>query len=230
MDKHDYLSGPAIRPRAIAPGRSVAELVDDAYLAYNAGRLREACELFTRKMLDPGCVVGMSLTGALTPAGLAMTCLVPLVEAGFVDWIVSTGANLYHDTHFGIGLQMHRGQPFLDDTELREAGRRTLRRRHKTPGARTTVVVRAPGRDDDPDRLTGEAPRALRRLEDVEPVLVLENLERPEPAQERRGPRQMGALTGPVYALESNEAAPAHRNLWYLSTARLCCPRLSENS
>jgi deoxyhypusine synthase len=122
MDKHDYLSGPAIRPRAIGPGRGVAELVDDAYLAYNAGRLREACELYTRKMLEPDCVVGMSLTGALTPAGLAMTCLVPLVEAGFVDWIVSTGANLYHDTHFGIGLLMHRGQPFLDDTELREAG------------------------------------------------------------------------------------------------------------
>ncbi len=122
MDKHDYLSGPAIRPRAIAPGRTVAELVDDAYLAYNAGRLREACELLTHKMLEEDCAVGVSLTGALTPAGLAMTCLVPLVEAGFIDWIVSTGANLYHDTHFGIGLQMHRGQPFLDDTQLREAG------------------------------------------------------------------------------------------------------------
>ena len=122
MDKHRYLSGPAIRPRPIGPGRGVAELVDDAFLAYNAGRLREACELLTRKMLDQDTVVGVSLTGALTPAGLAMTSLIPLVEAGFVDWIVSTGANLYHDTHFGIGLQMHRGRPGLDDTELREAG------------------------------------------------------------------------------------------------------------
>jgi deoxyhypusine synthase len=122
MDKRHYLSGPAIRPRPIAPGHGVANLVDDAYLAYNAGRLREACELLTSKMLDENAIVGLSLTGALTPAGLAMTCLVPLVEAGFVDWIVSTGANLYHDTHFGIGLQMHRGRPGLDDTELREAG------------------------------------------------------------------------------------------------------------
>jgi deoxyhypusine synthase len=73
-------------------------------------------------MLEADVVVGLSLTGALTPAGLAMTCLVPLIEAGFVDWIVSTGANLYHDTHFGIGLEMHRGRPGLDDTELREAG------------------------------------------------------------------------------------------------------------
>jgi deoxyhypusine synthase len=49
-----------------------------------------------------------------------MSCLIPLVEAGFVDWIVSTGANLYHDTHFGIGLSMHRGRPDLDDVQLRE--------------------------------------------------------------------------------------------------------------
>ncbi|MFL5600058.1 MAG: homospermidine biosynthesis protein, partial [Gemmatimonadaceae bacterium] len=46
----------------------------------------------------------------------------PLMEAGFVDWIVSTGANLYHDAHFGLGLAMHRGTPFADDVELREQG------------------------------------------------------------------------------------------------------------
>src|SRR2546430_7497555 len=64
----------------------------------------------------------MSLTGAMTPAGLGMSTLIPLVEAGFVDWIVSTGANLYHDAHFGLGLSMHRGTPFADDVELREEG------------------------------------------------------------------------------------------------------------
>ncbi len=51
-----------------------------------------------------------------------MSTIIPLMEAGFVDWIVSTGANLYHDTHFGLGLAMHRGTPFADDVELREAG------------------------------------------------------------------------------------------------------------
>lgn len=122
MGKEAYLSGPSVRSGPIGAGIGVAEMVDRAYLAYNGGRLREGCELLTRKMLDDDVVVGLSLTGALTPAGLAMTCLVPLVEAGFVDWIVSTGANVYHDTHFGIGLEMHRGTPFLDDTELREAG------------------------------------------------------------------------------------------------------------
>ena len=122
MDKKRWLSGPSIRPDPIAAGITAADLVDNAYLAYNGGRLREACELYTRKMLADDALVGMSLTGALTPAGIGMTCLIPLVEAGFVDWIVSTGANLYHDTHFGIGLEMHRGRPHLDDTALREAG------------------------------------------------------------------------------------------------------------
>jgi deoxyhypusine synthase len=64
----------------------------------------------------------MSLTGAMTPAGLGMSTIIPLIEAGFIDWIVSTGANLYHDAHFGLGLAMHRGTPFADDVELREAG------------------------------------------------------------------------------------------------------------
>ena len=44
------------------------------------------------------------------------------MKNGFVDWIVSTGANLYHDTHFAIGHTLHRGSPFLDDRELRKEG------------------------------------------------------------------------------------------------------------
>src|SRR5262249_47414925 len=88
--------------------------------SYNAGRLREACRLYATKMLADDAVVGLSLTGALTPAGLAASCLVPLVEAGFIDWVVSTGAHLYHDTHFALGLEMHQSRPGLDDFKLRE--------------------------------------------------------------------------------------------------------------
>jgi deoxyhypusine synthase len=51
-----------------------------------------------------------------------MAALIPLIEAGFVDWIVSTGANLYHDAHFGLGLSMHRGNAQASDTVLREEG------------------------------------------------------------------------------------------------------------
>ena len=116
------LSGEAINPRPIDAQMGVADLIDSAFLAYNGRRLREACRLFTERMLAPDTVVGLSITGALTPAGLGMSCLIPLVEHGFVDWIVSTGANLYHDTHFGLGLKMFQGRAEADDVALREAG------------------------------------------------------------------------------------------------------------
>ena len=115
-----FLSGRRIDPRAITGGETIADLIDETFLAYNAGRLREACQLFTQKMLEPDVTVGMTLTGALTPAGLGMAALIPLVEAGFVDWIISTGANLYHDTHFGIGLSLHQGNAQTSDIVLRE--------------------------------------------------------------------------------------------------------------
>jgi deoxyhypusine synthase len=117
-----YLGGERINPKGITGRERVAELIDNAFLAYNAGRLRDGCRLFTSKMLAPDATVGMSLTGAMTPAGLGMSVIIPLMEAGFVDWVVSTGANLYHDAHFGIGLRMHRGTPFADDVDLRREG------------------------------------------------------------------------------------------------------------
>src|SRR5690606_24728571 len=94
--------------------------VDGALLAYNGGRLREACWLFTRKMLEEDVTIGVSITGALTPAGLGISALIPLIEAGFVDWVVTTGANLYHDTHFGLGMALHHGNPHTSDVLLRE--------------------------------------------------------------------------------------------------------------
>ena len=114
------ISHKRIDPPALAGDSSLTKIVDEAFLSYNAGRLREACRLFTSKMLADNVTVGLSLSGALTPAGLGMSCLVPLIDAGFVDWIISTGANLYHDTHFALGMDMHQSCPGLDDLALRE--------------------------------------------------------------------------------------------------------------
>ncbi|MGE5840296.1 MAG: homospermidine biosynthesis protein [Deltaproteobacteria bacterium] len=119
--KASLLSGKRIVPAPIPKNVPITRLVDEYFQAYNAGRLREACQLFSSRMLAADVTVGMSLTGALTPAGLG-SCIVPLLKAGFVDWIVSTGANLYHDTHFAIGRSLHRGSPFLDDRVLRKEG------------------------------------------------------------------------------------------------------------
>src|SRR6516165_6702862 len=54
------------------------------------------------------------------PALASETPLTPLIDAGFVDWTISTGANLYHDTHFPLGMDMHQSRPGLDDLQLRE--------------------------------------------------------------------------------------------------------------
>jgi deoxyhypusine synthase len=117
-----FLRGQRIQPRRIDGSETAADLIDGAFLAYNAGRLREGCQLFAEKMLEPDVTVGMTLTGALTPAGIGMAAIIPLIESGYVDWIISTGANLYHDAHFGLGLPMHRGNPQESDVVLREEG------------------------------------------------------------------------------------------------------------
>jgi len=120
--KSRYLKGRPIQPDPIGADVGVVELVESHFQAYNAGRLREACQLFVSRYLQSDVTVGMSLTGALTPAGLGGSCIVPLMKAGFVDWIISTGANLYHDTHFAIGKTLHQGSPFIDDRILRKEG------------------------------------------------------------------------------------------------------------
>jgi deoxyhypusine synthase len=116
------LGGRRILPKPVRPGVTVKDLIDDAMCAYNGARLREGCRLFSEKMLADDVTVGVSIAGALTPAGLGMSCLIPLVEAGFIDWVVSTGANLYHDTHFGIGKDLVQGSATLSDTMLRDEG------------------------------------------------------------------------------------------------------------
>jgi deoxyhypusine synthase len=118
--KSKFLGGARIAPSRITGQMSVTDLIDNAFLAYNAGRLQEGCRLYAERMLDDDVTVGVTLTGALTPAGLGMSTLVPLIEAGFIDWIISTGANLYHDTHFGLGLSMHKGNAAVSDIVLRE--------------------------------------------------------------------------------------------------------------
>jgi deoxyhypusine synthase len=117
--KKQYMSGKRILPRNLTGRESLEHLVDEVFLAYNGARLREGCQLFTAKMLGTKVTVGMSLSGALTPAGLGCSCLIPLIKAGFVDWIVSTGAILYHDMHFALNLPVHAGSFQFNDTDLR---------------------------------------------------------------------------------------------------------------
>ena len=115
-----FANYPRLNPLGIGHDISAADLIDKTFMAYNGGRLREAAKLISKKMLPKNGTVGITLTGALTPAGLGKSCLIPLMKAGFIDWIVSTGANLYHDLHYGLDMKLYAGSPFLDDLELRK--------------------------------------------------------------------------------------------------------------
>jgi deoxyhypusine synthase len=122
MNKSRYLQGKRIAPTPITGETSIVQLIESNFQAYNAARLREGAQLFAERMLQDNSTVCLTLTGALTPAGLGISAIIPLIEAGFVDWIITTGANLYHDTHFGLGLSMHQGTHQASDVELREEG------------------------------------------------------------------------------------------------------------
>ena len=119
----DYLSGPQIVPRRVKPNMTVAELIDQQFQAYNSARLQEAARLYAEEMLAPekDVTVGLTMAGALTPAGLG-GCILTLMENGFVDFIISTGANLYHDMHYALAMALHRGDFRLDDIKLQEEG------------------------------------------------------------------------------------------------------------
>jgi deoxyhypusine synthase len=114
------LSGRRILPKNLTGKEKLTQIVDDTFLAYNSARLRESCQLFVERMLDPDVTIGMSFSGALTPAGLGASAMVPLIRAGFVDWIVATGAILYHDLHFALNYPVRAGSFKMDDTVLRD--------------------------------------------------------------------------------------------------------------
>jgi deoxyhypusine synthase len=114
-----------ILPPALEAGSAdVAALIDTYFNAYNAARLREACQTLVR-MIRAGATIGLSISGALTPAGLS-SVLGPLIRNGFVDYLSSTGANLYHDLHFDLGLPLYRGNAEVatgaHDVRLRKDG------------------------------------------------------------------------------------------------------------
>src|SRR5437764_10218255 len=118
--KEKYMAGKLIMPKNLNGKEKLTYIIDEVFLAYNSARLKEVCQLFANRMLDADVTIGMSISGALTPAGLGCSSIIPLIKAGFVDWIVSTGANLYHDMHFALNYPVHSGSFKFDDTDLRD--------------------------------------------------------------------------------------------------------------
>jgi deoxyhypusine synthase len=121
--RQQYLSGKQIRYYRPRGSADVRHLIEEGFQAFNAARLGEACRIFTDKMLLPehDTTIALTIAGALTPAGLG-GCIVELMERGLVDFLISTGANLYHDLHYALNFTLHRGSPFVNDVELYEEG------------------------------------------------------------------------------------------------------------
>jgi deoxyhypusine synthase len=120
-NKAKYLSGKRILPKPIDKNTDITTLIDNLD-AYNGGRLRAACHLMRDRYSKEDVTVGLSLAGALTPAGLGPSTVIPLMNHGFVDWIVATGANMYHDIHYAFNLPMFRGSHNVNDVDLRDKG------------------------------------------------------------------------------------------------------------
>ncbi len=118
-----FLSGKPIRYYRPKGSPEVRHLIDEGFQAFNAGRLSEACQIFSEKMLLPAneTMIGLTVAGAMTPAGLG-GCVIELMDRGLVDFVISTGANLYHDLHYALNFTLTRGSPFMDDVELFEEG------------------------------------------------------------------------------------------------------------
>jgi deoxyhypusine synthase len=112
-----------IAPVPMPADINVVDLIDGYFTAYNSARLREICHLLSREVMRDGVTVGLSLSGAMTPAGFGVSVLAPLMRHGLIDYIISTGANLYHDLHYGLGLDLYASHPFVDDVKLRQEGR-----------------------------------------------------------------------------------------------------------
>jgi deoxyhypusine synthase len=119
--KNRYLSGKRVLPSPVSKESTIASVIDNMD-AYNGGRLRAACHLLKDKYSQADVTVGLSIAGALTPAGLGPSTIIPLMNHGFVDWFSSTGANMYHDLHFAFDLSLFRGTHTVDDADLRQKG------------------------------------------------------------------------------------------------------------
>ncbi|MBC8414127.1 deoxyhypusine synthase [bacterium] len=117
LDRHIKLD-----PKPIHAGMTVDQVMESALFSFNAGTFRKACELFAGHIVKDNVRIGVSLAGALVPAGIGRSCLIPLIKNGMIDWVVSTGANLYHDLHYVLGYDFHEGRAVVDDGKLRDDG------------------------------------------------------------------------------------------------------------
>lgn len=112
------LKGRKVHPKPLTGKETAAELLESAYPAFVGRDLRNAVFLMERSLRERAQVF-LTLSGAMSPAGLHMSCIIPLIEAGFVSCLTTTGANLYHDLHRVLGDAVHEVNPHGGDIAYR---------------------------------------------------------------------------------------------------------------
>src|SRR6516225_4028020 len=118
--RRGYAGARRVSPKPITGKESPVDLLEHAFGAYVGRQERTAFELM-RRSLDENAAVFLTLSGAMTPAGLHQSCLIPLIEAGVISCITTTGANLYHDAHRVIGHRIREIEPNAGDLQYRLA-------------------------------------------------------------------------------------------------------------
>ncbi|MDP2908216.1 MAG: deoxyhypusine synthase [Nanoarchaeota archaeon] len=121
MYKH-FRSGKMIEPLNLDGNENVKDFITNVFgnSGFNARRLFEACKIFD-KMIENDATICLTLSGAMTPIGMSGP-IIKLIEKGFIDFIISTGANLYHDLHRPFGYPMKQGDFKVDDSMLEQCG------------------------------------------------------------------------------------------------------------
>jgi len=112
-------SARVVAPQPIRGDESPADLLASAFPAFVGRQVRTAFELM-RRAIETDHRVFLTMSGAMTPAGLHRSCIVPMVQRGLIDVLTTTGANLYHDAHRVIGHAIHEIAPDAGDAHLRE--------------------------------------------------------------------------------------------------------------
>ena len=109
-----------VHPVGITGREMPADIIEKMFPAYVGRQERTAFELMRRSSQDDTCTF-LTMSGAMTPAGLHQSCIIPLIERGLIDCITTTGANLYHDAHRIIGHRIREIDPNAGDLTYRLA-------------------------------------------------------------------------------------------------------------
>ena len=119
-ERRQFRRARPVSPPPIAGDEEPAAIIEQMFNAYVGRQERTAFELMERSIRERYAVF-LTLSGAMTPAGLHQSCILPMIERGIIDCITTTGANLYHDAHRVLGHRIREINPDAGDLALRKA-------------------------------------------------------------------------------------------------------------